>query len=140
MKILIVEDDFTSRNLLAEMLREHGSIDIAVNGKEAVEAYHTALESEPYQLICLDIVIPGYHGDEILQIIRRTERLRHSNKKPAVVFITSADHTSETVKNAFTKGCDGYLIKPFDYQHLHKQLLQKGLISEKQEVEKKKIV
>ncbi len=130
MKILIVEDDFTSRNMLAEMLHEYGNVDIAVNGKEALDAYHHALDSEPYGLICLDILLPGFHGDEILQIIRRTERLRHSNRKPAVVFMTSADHTVKTVKNILQMGCDGYLIKPFDFPHLHKLLVQKELISD----------
>jgi len=104
-------------------------VNIAVSGKEAVEAFHAALlQNTPYELICLDIQLPGFHGDEILQIIRRTERLRQT-EKPCIIVMTSADHSSETVKRSLKMGCDGYLIKPFDLQHLLTLLTQKGLMS-----------
>jgi two-component system chemotaxis response regulator CheY len=54
MKTLIVEDDFTSRVLLQELLKSYGPSHIAVNGKEAIDAVRMSLEKEePYDLICL---------------------------------------------------------------------------------------
>ncbi len=48
MKMLIVEDDVTSRNMLADLLRDYGTIDIAENGHEAIEMYHRAISHSPY--------------------------------------------------------------------------------------------
>lgn len=71
MKTLIVEDDFTSRLILQEILKLHGPAHIAVNGIEAVEAVRTALESgEPYDLVCMDIIMPKMGGQQALKHIR----------------------------------------------------------------------
>ena len=63
MKTLIVEDDFTSRLLLQELLRRFGPCHVAVNGVEAVDAVTAALTANaPYDLICLDIMMPVMGG------------------------------------------------------------------------------
>ena len=65
MKTLIVEDDFTSRLLLQEILKRFGEIHIAVNGKEAVAAVRSAMDAGvPYDLICLDMMMPEMDGRE----------------------------------------------------------------------------
>ncbi|HEX7501078.1 MAG TPA: response regulator, partial [Polyangia bacterium] len=77
MRILIVEDDMTSRILLRKMLEPFGSCDMAVNGKEAVEAFRQAQEAdEPYALVCLDIMMPELDGQEALQAMRAQEDAR----------------------------------------------------------------
>ena len=77
MKTLIVEDDFTSRLLLQEILKPYGTTHIAVNGKEAVDAVVTAMDvGEPYDLICLDIMMPVMNGYEALKAIRGLEESR----------------------------------------------------------------
>lgn len=59
MKTLIVEDDFTSRLFLQEVLKEFGEIHLAVNGQEGLTAFQEALnQGKPYNLICLDIMMP----------------------------------------------------------------------------------
>ena len=59
MKILIVDDDFTSRKILLKYLAEYGQCDVAVDGEEAVEVFKLALnEWEAYDLVCLDIMMP----------------------------------------------------------------------------------
>ena len=68
MKTLIVEDDFTSRLLLQEILKRYGAVHIAVNGREAVDAVRAAAESdESYDLICLDIMMPEMDGYQALK-------------------------------------------------------------------------
>ena len=75
MKTLIVDDDFTNRLLLQEILKVHGPVHVAVNGKEAVEAVAAARDNkeDPYDLICLDIMMPEMDGQEDLKIIRADE-------------------------------------------------------------------
>ena len=79
MKTLIVEDDFTSRLLLQELLKGYGPAHVAVNGKEAVEAARMAMDAgEPYDLICLDIMMPEMDGHGALKEIRAQEEARGS--------------------------------------------------------------
>jgi two-component system chemotaxis response regulator CheY len=68
MKILVVEDDFTSRILLQRYLSSYGDCHIAINGKEAVGAFKDSLkENQPYDLICMDIIMPEMSGQEALK-------------------------------------------------------------------------
>ena len=63
MKVLIAEDDFISRKLLNTLLAPFGEVDIAANGKEAFTAVKMAIENNhPYDLICLDILMPELDG------------------------------------------------------------------------------
>lgn len=74
MKSLIVEDDFTSRFVLQEFLAPYGQTHIAVNGKEPMEAVGiSAKENKPYDLICLDIMMPEMDGHAVLKAIRIIE-------------------------------------------------------------------
>ncbi|MFY9742801.1 MAG: response regulator, partial [Candidatus Sulfotelmatobacter sp.] len=74
MRTLIVEDDFTSRLLLQSFLAQYGECHIAVNGTEAVAAFRAALENQqPYDLICMDIMMPEMDGQAAIQEIRAIE-------------------------------------------------------------------
>jgi len=116
MKALIVEDDFVSRLLLQEILKLYGTIHIAVNGKEAVEAVRLALEAgEPYDLICLDIMMPEMDGQAALKEIRSMEEKKGvagPNRVKIVMTTALADKTN--VIQASGQQCDSYLIKPID--------------------------
>ncbi|HEU0264763.1 MAG TPA: response regulator, partial [Geobacterales bacterium] len=75
MRILIVEDDFVSRVLLKKLLGVLGDCDMAVNGREALAAFDLAWEEKrPYELICLDIMMPEMNGHEALKQIREREK------------------------------------------------------------------
>ncbi len=76
MKCLVVEDEFISRTLLTELLSTYGTCHVATNGLEAVEAFQNVLEGAPYDLICLDIMMPHLNGQEALQRIRALEAER----------------------------------------------------------------
>jgi two-component system, chemotaxis family, chemotaxis protein CheY len=132
LKILIVEDDFTNRLLLQGLLKGYGQYDIAVNGKEAVESVRLALEAgEPYDLICLDIMMPEMDGQQALREIRALEEARGilSTRGAKIVMITALGDP-KTVVGAFRGLCDAYLIKPIEKAKLFEELHKLGLIGE----------
>lgn len=130
MKILIVEDDFVCRRLLQNILSPYGDCDIAINGKEAVEAFRLAGEDgDTYDLICLDIMMPEMDGQEALKKIREMEKEKGILGLDGVkVIITSALGDSKNVLGAFRTGCEGYLVKPVKKDKLIEEIKKLGLI------------
>ncbi|MBX3006785.1 MAG: response regulator [Melioribacteraceae bacterium] len=117
MKSLVVEDDFVSRLVLQKMLAPYGQCDTAVNGVEAVNAFNLAMtEGEPYDLICLDIMMPEMDGKEALKIIREKEKEFniHPSNETKIVMITALDTPKEVLEAYYKGGCTSYLIKPIE--------------------------
>jgi two-component system chemotaxis response regulator CheY len=131
MTTLIVEDDFTNRLILQKRLEEHGSVEIAVNGVEALDAVNALLEQgKCYDLICLDIMLPEMDGQEALKRIRAAEdKAGFSVGKGAKIVMTTALSDSQNVMSAFRGEADGYLVKPIEREKLEQQLSALGLIS-----------
>ena len=130
MKTLVVEDDFVSSVLLDELLKGYGPVTAAVSGKEAVAAALDAFSmGEPYDLICLDIMMPEMDGQEVLRQIRSTEAaLGLVSGKRARVFMTTALADLKNVRAAIDGACDAYLLKPIDKARLLSELRKFGLI------------
>jgi two-component system chemotaxis response regulator CheY len=118
-KILIVEDEFVSRYLLEEFLSPYGTSHSAVDGYEAVLAFKTALiEKRPYNLVCLDIMMPGLDGREVAKEIRRLEKEINVESACKVVMTTAV--TDEKVKEDMLASglCDAYMNKPLQLDKL----------------------
>jgi two-component system, chemotaxis family, chemotaxis protein CheY len=130
MKTLIVEDDFTSRLLLQELLKSYGPSHVSVNGKEAVEAVRAALEDgEPYDLICLDIMMPEMDGQQALKKIRNLEESKgFAFPCGAKIVMTTALDDWKDLSGAFANLCDGYVVKPIKKDALIDQLRKFSLI------------
>ena len=120
MKTLIVEDNFTSRLLLQELLSGYGTVHIAVNGREAVAAVQAALETaQPYNLICMDIMMPGMDGLQALKEVRAQEQaMGIVSSMGAKIVMTTALTDIQSKISAFSGLCDDYLVKPIDKKHL----------------------
>jgi two-component system chemotaxis response regulator CheY len=114
MKALVVDDDFTCRSILNDLISTLGKSDIAVNGNEAVDAFSAALESgDPYDVIFLDIMLPGMNGQEVLRKIRELEKARGiGGLDGAKIIMTTMLEDFDNIKKAFTEQCEGYLVKP----------------------------
>jgi len=132
MKALVVEDDFASRKLLQKILSPYAEVDIAVNGVEAIEAFARSLDDgTPYDLICMDIMMPEMDGQAALKRIRSIERDKAiPPAQEAKVIMTSALDDPKNVVEAYYKGgATSYVPKPIDKQMLLHLLKNLNLIS-----------
>jgi two-component system chemotaxis response regulator CheY len=129
MKTLIVEDDFTSRLLLQELLKGYGPVHVAVNGREAVAAVDMALHAgEPYDLICLDVMMPELDGHAALKEIRSLEEARGiTSTYGSKIIMTTALTDPVNVMHAFYELCDAYVFKPIEKAQLITELEKLGL-------------
>lgn len=116
MRILIAEDDFTSRKFMQKFLSKYGECDVAVDGLETIDAYLSALkENKPYQLLCLDIMMPRLDGLKALKMIRDIENQKGiENESKVKVIMTTALNDKDTVMNAYDTGCEAYAWKPIE--------------------------
>ena len=132
MNILIAEDDFTSRRLLQNILAPYGESMITVNGEEAVEAFTLALEQgRPFDLVCMDIMMPVMDGQEALREIRAVEQ--RNGVKPAdeakIIMITALGDPRNVVDAYYKGGAALYLTKPIDVRAFIDAVRQLGLIT-----------
>lgn len=131
MRILIAEDDFASRKFMLKFMSAYGECDVTVDGMEAIDAFMMALEEEeePYDLICLDVMMPIMDGYQALKNIRDIE-IEHNipEDKRVKVIMTTALNEEKNVKKAFELGCTVYCAKPIDVDKLKEILNKLGVI------------
>ncbi len=130
MKILLAEDDFVTRKFMLNFLSKYGECDVAVDGLEAVEAFALAFEDgKPYDLVCLDIMMPVMDGYQALKEIRDVEKKIDIPEEEAVkVIMTTALNDERNVKMAFELGCSVYSGKPINQERFEKALIKLGLV------------
>ena len=119
MKILIVEDEQKTGDYLKQGLSEASFVVDLV--RDGVDGRHSAL-SEDYDLIVLDVMLPGLDGWGVLRAIR------DAGKNMPVLFLTARDQVEERVKG-LELGADDYLVKPFAFSELLarvRSLLRRG--------------
>ena len=130
MRILLAEDDFATRKFMISFLSKYGECDVTVDGMEAVDAFMMALEDdEPYDLVCLDIMMPVMDGYQALMGIRNLEKERNISQDEGVkVIMTTALNDEQNVKMAFDLGCTIYSGKPIDKARFEQAMKKLGLI------------
>ena len=130
MNILILEDDFICRVALQKLLAHYGECHVAAQGQEAVEAFQLALNAgQPYDLVCLDIVMSGLDGHDVLKAMRAAEGKAgiFSGHGTKIIMTTGLDDM-KNVMAAYSELCDGYLYKPITRKNLANVLLELKLI------------
>jgi two-component system chemotaxis response regulator CheY len=132
MRILIAEDEMVSRKFLFKFLSQYGECDIVVDGLEAIDAFLLSIKDKtPYDLICLDIMMPKVDGVKVLKAIRDLEIQKGIlPEKRSKVIMTTALAEAQFVQNAFEIGCEAYAAKPIDTTKLVGVLQKLGLIKE----------
>ena len=122
MRILLVEDEKKVADIIARGLKaERYAVDVSHDGQsgwEMADAYN-------YDLVVLDLMLPGLNGTEVLQKIRR------KNQEVPILILTARDGMADKIKN-FEGGADDYLTKPFAFAELLlrvKALLRRGPVN-----------
>lgn len=114
MKSLVVEDDATCRTIMQAYLMPFGECRLAENGRDALAAIAEAWEQDsPFDLVCLDIIMPGMDGHSVLAGIRDREAARGVNPPHGVkVIMTSGAGDMDHIAQAFERDCVAYIVKP----------------------------
>jgi len=106
-KLLVVDDNEMNRDMLSRRLSRRGhTVVMAENGQKALEL----IEQQSFDVILLDIMMPGISGIEVLEIIRRSYS---ASDLPVIMATAKAD--SEDVVAALKLGANDYVIKPLDF-------------------------
>ena len=131
MKSLVVDDELTTRMMLKKILSPFGICDTISNGKEALKLFWLALkEKEPYDLICLDILMPELNGKTVLKKIREIEEKSEIRKDMIVnIFMVTSLNDSKTIMESIVKyKCDSYILKPISKAKVISKLNQFNII------------
>jgi heavy metal response regulator len=108
MRILVVEDEHKLAAVVRRGLEEHGyAVDVAYDGADAL----AMARAEPYDVIVLDIMLPGIDGITVCQ------RLRAERRNMPVLMLTARDQVDDRVAG-LDAGADDYLVKPFAFREL----------------------
>jgi len=113
-RILFLEDEYALRESVEEVLKEEGYlVDSVENGETALEI----LMQKPFDLLLLDIKVPGINGMELLKEVRQCEI-----QTPAI-FLTSVTDV-DVLEEGYRYGCSDYIRKPFDIRELKLRIKQ----------------
>jgi CheY-like chemotaxis protein len=111
--ILVAEDNPPSAELLHDHLESLGyGVEVAIDGKLAIEM----AMSGRYQLLILDVNMPGYDGVQVLQ------RLHQELARPPKVIVVTADRLATRRDELTQAGIDGYMTKPVDLRRLTEEV------------------
>ncbi len=129
-RVMIVDDETVARVSLAEVLRLEGyQISTAASGEEAMSLLR---KEEPYDLIILDLKMPGMDGLEVTELVKK--------KFPStVIILLTAFATLETAIQAIRKGAHDYLLKPCPIPDIIESV-RKGLAKRQQEQQRHQLV
>lgn len=113
-RILVVDGDPMIRNLVKDMLEAEGySVTLAEDGQQGVDI----LDAEPrpigFDLVVLDVVMPGMNGLDVLTRIRL-----HSHTQNLRVLMLTGEDKAEDIMAGYSVGADYYITKPFTRQQL----------------------
>lgn len=106
-KLLLVDDSNFQRTVIREMLQESFDLTEVASGEECLEIFKS--DSAQYEMVLLDLVMPGIDGFEVL---RRRRDMDNFRKIPVIVLTTSDSESFQ--KEAFELGADEYIVKPVD--------------------------
>ncbi|EPZ56405.1 response regulator [[Clostridium] sordellii ATCC 9714] len=128
MKILVVEDNTKLLDSIVKELEKHFQVESTSNGEEA----YYLIKQNIYDLVVLDLMLPGMDGIQILEGIRKT------NEDILVLILTAKESVDDKVK-AFMIGANDYLTKPFYMEELvariYAMLRTKGKLDNKNTLE-----
>ncbi len=131
--ILVVEDDFSARQILVNFLTQFGICHVAKDGLEAIHAFIQAHEAcQAYDLICMDIKMPVMDGLLAVRTMREIERgkgIEGTSEEAAIVITSSVEDPVAIIKACYECGANYYFLKPLDMAQVRRQLFKLGLVA-----------
>ncbi len=122
MPCLVVDDEPTARVHLRRLLARHGKVDEVENAAVAIELVRAAVRAgQPYDLVCLDLSMPGPGGIEMVAMVREVDQYMQKGARTGVVVVTASSGTQD-VFAAFREQADAYLVKPVSVAKLTEAL------------------
>ncbi len=130
-RALIVDDNEICRTRDMKLLGKIFDCETATNGFEAFKMVCNALNvNKPFDLVLLDIKMPLMDGLMALEAIREAEKLKNINYGDgAKIIMTTALNESKAIMSSFSKGCEGYLVKPYSVQQLNDKITELFAVS-----------
>jgi two-component system sensor histidine kinase/response regulator len=121
MKVLVVDDNATSRDILQEMLESFSfEVTVAASGPEGITELESAKVDKPFELVVMDWKMPGMDGIEASKRIKNHTGL---SKIPAIVLVTAYGR-EEVMQQADQLGLEGFLLKPVNPSMLFDTIMQ----------------
>ncbi len=131
MKILIIDDDASSRQMFRAYFEQFGQCDTSSQGYDGITAYKNAInQGQAYDLVVIDIILPDLSGDKIMEIIRTEEDLHKISdlSRSKIVLTTSLDdEINRQIAEKLTKGLETYYVKSFAVEGLSEKLAELGI-------------
>lgn len=129
MKCLVVDDEVFTRELVVSMLDGMAECEEAASGGEALTKFSAALESDtPFDLVLMDIMMPGMNGHETAKAIRSAERGRGGGGQNVKIVMLTALNTVEDAMESFCSAQSAaYIVKPVSREKLHATISKLGL-------------
>lgn len=133
MKTLIVEDDRVCGNVFKLEMSKHGECQLVRTGEEALIVYKEALNNGvPFQLMLLDIILPGISGAEVLKLVREIEEERNINEidKLRILITTAFDdwYNREIIIKKLNYEYENYYIKSSNIKELLDKISEMGFV------------
>lgn len=134
LNILVAEDDLASLKFMEQYLSSYGTVDAAHDGIEAVDFFFEKMQSgKPYDLVCLDIMMPRVDGYKALDAIRDIEAELGINQEARCKIVMASALSEVDQQEPYKESMhDGYIMKPVDIDAMDKILSKLGF--EKKEV------
>lgn len=110
LKVLVVEDEPTMRELLCDMLYQAGATSITDCGD--VSSARAAYAAEAFNIVMLDIGLPDGDGHDLMKEFRQLQPKQHT-------VLVTADDSIESIQKAISAGANGYVVKPYSQEKIH---------------------
>ncbi len=129
MRALVVDDDYVSRTMMAALLSSYADCDTASDGQTALDMFQQAHEAAaPYDLVTMDIDMPGMRGQEVVRRMREWEEKHETYRQgnQVKVLMVTVKNDPESIVVSFRDGCEWYIIKPFTREKLQDAFARLG--------------
>jgi two-component system, chemotaxis family, chemotaxis protein CheY len=122
LKMLIVDDVLMNVMMLRSAVAEFGEADISQDPNQALDTLRAAYAAgAPYDLLFLDIMMPGMSGLDVLKVVGKMGRSYATPTRTKVIMVTSQAERNSIV-SAISEGAAGYILKPFQPARIREEV------------------